>query len=170
MAMCVLLLQDRLQKSKDMNRYLEPGRIVLVCDPTSQLPSLGLICGMLMRAGARSSGSDKGAAPIIAHALCLVLSMLDRLCSALCMIQPICFAIAVTSKACIAMAGRKLLWCQLLFHVPACITWLRSCCRARAHRPDAASAVRAGQWQRAQRGWACEAHALASAPFVEHQG
>ena len=53
-------MQERFKASKLVQRVLEPGRVVLVSDPSSALPTLGLLCGVLQPPGKGGFGSAAG--------------------------------------------------------------------------------------------------------------
>lgn len=53
-------LQERLRSSHQAQRLLEPGRLVLLSDPSSGLPALGLLCGVLQPPGSKGFGTSAG--------------------------------------------------------------------------------------------------------------
>ena len=54
-------VQEPLKASRQVQRALEPGRTVLVSDPSSRLPTLGLVCGVLNPPDSGGFGSATGA-------------------------------------------------------------------------------------------------------------
>lgn len=52
--------QERMKASGDLQKLMRPGRLILLRDPSSDLPTLGLVCGVLVPPGKEGFGSATG--------------------------------------------------------------------------------------------------------------